>query len=288
MKLKTLAIAIMAATAPLMAQADVTISGDIGVGYMVSRGDKTDATKLSTKSFGEWGSEINFDASDKVGGITYMGHMELDINSIGGNDLRMDEVRVGAKGGFGEIWGGDVDNGCNQLDISADQTWWTGQNGAGCKGAGNAGITYKRSMGPATVSVSHNPNSANKHSAIGVSGNIGKFGLSLGYEDGILGGTDGSNIVLGLKAGFGPVTLYADWNKLDPSAAGAADVDNWGANLYYSGRVNAYIGAGENGNVSYTEVGVGKTVGKTDFILEISDNDNARETGILLGARHRF
>ena len=277
MKLRTLAIAVAVASTPMLAQADLKLSGDIGVGYTAGRtgGDGAIA---------EWGSEINVDASEKVGGITYFGHMELDVNGLDGNSLRVDEVRVGAKGGFGEVWVGHVDNGCNQLDISSDQTWWTGQNGAGCKGSSTGNIMYKRGMGPATVAVSHNPNA--DETTIGVAGNIGKFGVSAGYE--ALDGSD--NIVLGAKAGFGPVTLYADWNEQSFDAAGTPDADGWGVNLYYSQAINAYIGVGENNGTGYTEVGFGKSVGNTDFILELSQSDAAADTdtGYLLGMRHRF
>ena len=40
MKLKTLAIAVAVASMPFAAQADLKISGDIGVGYMQSKGNK--------------------------------------------------------------------------------------------------------------------------------------------------------------------------------------------------------------------------------------------------------
>ena len=277
MKLKTLAIAVAMAAVPFAAQADVTISGDIGVGYMKSQAAGSEGAIV------EWGSEVNFDASEKVGGVTYMGHMELDVNGLDGSSLRVDEVRVGAKGGFGEVWVGHADNGCDQLDITADQTWWTGQNGAGCKGTDTGNIVYKRGMGPATVALSHNPGA--DESAIGVSGNVGKFGVSAGYED-----LDGAkNIALGMKAGFGPVTVYADWNELSSDTAGVADVDGYGVNLYYSrNNLNAYVGIGENGTNGYTEAGIGKTVGKTDFILELSESDAGSGTGYLAGMRHRF
>ena len=277
MKLRTLAIAVAMASVSVAAQADLKISGDFGVGYMKGQAAGADA------SIGEWGSEINLDASEKVGGVTYMGHMELDVNGLDGTSLRVDEVRVGAKGGFGEVWVGHVDNGCNQLDISADQTWWTGQNGAGCKGATTGNIMYKRGMGPATVAISHNPGA--DETTLGVKGKVGNFGVSAGYE--ALDGSD--NVVLGLQAGMGPVTLYADWNERSYDAAGMADEDGYGVNLYYSGAVNAYVGVGENNGVGYTEAGIGKTVGMTDFILELSESDTAgTETGYLLGMRHRF
>ena len=110
MKLKTLAIAVAVASMPFAARADLKIGGDFTVGYF---GDTA-----GNKTFTENGSEINFDASETVGQLTYFGHTELDFQGSqnGGTQAKMEETRVGVKGGFGSVTMGETDNGCDATD----------------------------------------------------------------------------------------------------------------------------------------------------------------------------
>ena len=71
MKLRTLAIAVAMASVPFAAQAEFKVGGDVGVGYFKHGDGET--------FFGGHGSEVTFDASEKVGGLTFFGHFEVNV-----------------------------------------------------------------------------------------------------------------------------------------------------------------------------------------------------------------
>ena len=256
MKLKVLAVAVAASFAfPMAAQAELKIGGDVGIFY-------TDSKELQ-----ELGSEINFDGSSEIDGVTYYGHMELDVNGTG-NSVRMDEVRVGAKGGFGEVILGEVDNACDQFDPGSNDIWLGGQSSS-CGGSDVNNIVYKNTMGNASFAVSHNPNA--DESALGVKMGMGPVSVNLGYED--LDGTD--LISYGVAGSF---------NGIDVSAEGN-DNDAWGVNASYSmGNSTFWAATGHNDDVG---LGARTSHGNMDYIIEFAIPDEGG-TAYVAGLRYRF
>lgn len=283
MKMKTLAIAIALGAMPFAAQADLKISGDFGVGYF---GDATGNNEME-----EYGSEINFDATEKVGGTTFYGHTELDINGSG-NTARFEEVRVGAKGAWGDLTLGDIGNACDQLMVGGfPDKFMAPSTQGGCSNPGNDVISYKRSMGAATVGVTHSPD-ANEHNSIAVAGAFGPVGAALAVEDGDEVG--GTNIVLGLTGKIGPLAVGLRANSFDSDTAGG-DMDAIGINAKYTVGANSYyagMGKGDpatGSDVDSWTVGYNRSIGSNStFVFEAGETDGDAETSYGVGLIHAF
>ncbi len=148
MKLKTLAIAIAAASLSVSVQAyELDITGDINVGYF----HNSDETGAADRGVQEEGSEINFDVkTDKINGVTFMAHTELDAEGLlqrdGVDGLHFEELRVGAKGRFGEIWLGDVQDACGKLQKGGDYHKFLGVDSHGCEADYEGTILYTRTF----------------------------------------------------------------------------------------------------------------------------------------------
>nr|CAA6805757.1 MAG: Unknown protein [uncultured Thiotrichaceae bacterium] len=261
MKLKTLAAVVAGALVlPMMAQAEVastmSIDGDIGVAY-----------NSETETIGEIGSELNFDGAAEVDGVTYMGHFELDVNGTNSTP-NIDEVRVGAKGGFGEVWLGEVDNACDQFDPGAEDIW-IGAQSASCGGSDISSILYKNKMGNTEYAVSHNPNA--DQTAIGARFGMGPVKVNLAYED--LDGTD--LISYGVAGSFGPIAVNAEGN----------DDDDWGLNASYAANNQVFwISYGDDGVDDGVGGGYRYSHGKMDYIIEYDDPSDTTVAGM----RYRF
>lgn len=175
MKLKTLAIAIAATSLSFSAQAyELDITGDINVGYFFNSDEVGDAK--NGRGIQEEGAELNIDVkTDEVNGVTFMGHVEVDAEGLlSANDfdqggIEIHELRAGAKGRFGEIWLGDVQDACEKLQKGGDYHKFLGVDSRGCE-AENAGTilyfkTFKFKTGSGDkkqkreirAGVSHNP-----------------------------------------------------------------------------------------------------------------------------------
>ncbi len=262
MKLQILAAAVAASLAfPMAAQADVKVSGDVGVFY-----------DTQSEDIHEIGSEINFDGKTEVNGVTYMGHMELDVNNSGDTTLRMDEVRVGAKGGFGEVWLGDVDNACDQFDPDSNDIW-LGGNSDVCSKVDKNNIVYKRDFGRVGFAVSHNPE--RDINAVGAQFQLMEgVKANLGYED-IDGGDN--NTVIGLEGEFKGVALSLEAN----------DNDKWGLNASYSANGHTvWADYGDNDGDDAYGVGYRMSHGQMDYIIEYGDDGSDDRT--IAGMRYRF
>ncbi|WP_022954650.1 porin [Leucothrix mucor] len=277
MKFKTLAIAIAAATVSTAAMADghmgapeLKISGDVTVGlFQDSTGDS---------SFGGNGSEVIFNAEQKVGGVTYFGSMTANVadSQIGGGNISTDDLYVGFKGAFGEVRMGDTDNGCDAVD-----TGWVvddefiSHNSGGCAAGDQNNITYKGSRGPVTYAIGYSPDVGSGDGAtvagentvsLGIVGKIGPAAVSLGHE--VAG--DDSNTVLGVSGNFGPVAVGIRASKFEDN-----DTDV-GYTAQYSARGNKfYIGYGDvNDDANTLFLGYQRSIGSnTTFITEYVNTD---------------
>ena len=273
MKLRTLAIAVAMASVPFAAQADVTVSGDIGVGYMTS-----------SETIGEFGSEINFDASHTTNGLTYYGHAELEMDGSA-----IDELRVGVKSDrIGDIRFGHLgDNGCALVQVGGSYEVEKTHTIGGCQGGVENGVSYTRSMGKATVSVSHIPGTTDE-SSIGVAGTVGPVSASVGYTS---GDATVEGMALGLAGTIGPVAVGFRYNKLDASGSEAvhginAQYTTASGLSVYGGLQTSDAAAGDDKSMSF---GVKKVIGTTDIFFEMVDTGVAgADTDGIVGMRHRF
>ncbi len=212
MKLNVLAVAVAASLAfPMAAQADLKISGDIGLAY-----------DSEAEAFGHEGSELNLDANSQTGSVTYMGHAEVELARDEASDVKIDEIRVGAKGGFGEVWLGDVDNACDQFDPGPYDEFLS-QESSSCRGNDAYNLVYKNKINNVEFAVSHNPNE--EESAIGMRAGMGPVKVNLGYEK--LDDEkfkDDDIVSYGIKAGFNNFEVNAEGN----------DDDEWGFSAKYA------------------------------------------------------
>jgi hypothetical protein len=288
MKFKTLAIAIAAATVSTAAMADghmgapeFKISGDVTVGFFDIGGEK---------SFGGNDSELNFNASQTVGGITYFGSMTAMVDdSIDGKNIRSDDMYVGFKGGFGEVRMGDTDNGCDAVDTGwvADDNFISHESG-GCGAGDQNNITYKGSRGPVSYAVGYSPDvdagstvAGEDTVSVGIAGKVGPATVSLGYET----AGDWDNTVLGVSGNFGPVAAGIRASKAD---GGDTDV---GYTAQYSARGNKfYVGYGDiNDDMNTLFLGYNRSIGSnTTFIAEYVNVDGATDDKYAVALKHAF
>jgi len=311
MKLRTLAVAVAIAAASAAAHADkkFVVSGDIGVGYFKFGG--TDG------AIGESGSELNIDAEEKIGAVTYYGHLEIDVagdsattnfdgtsfidnNQNGIQDfdeselvviqgeanvpnLAIEELRVGAKGNFGDIRLGHLgDNGCGRVQKGGSHEVWITHVTGGCVNNASGGISYTRNLGKVEGSVSYRP--GDEEASIGLATTFGPVSASIGYTD-----LDGdTNTAMGLVGKLGPVSAGFRYGKPDGGDA------IHGINLLYktASGINVYGGvetSDPDGRDRSMSIGFKKVLGQTDFILEASDSGASNDASSYgIGMRHRF
>lgn len=294
MKFKTLATAIAAVTVSTaslagggMAMADghmgapeFKITGDVTVGYF---GDAT-----GDASFGSNGSEVIFNAEQKVGGLTYFGSMTATFGNStaanGGTDnasVDTDDLYVGFKGAFGEVRMGDTDNGCDAVDTGwvVDDEFISHKSG-GCRYSDRNNTVYKGARGPVSYALGYSPDVGINDGAatggedvvsMGIAGKVGPAAVSLGHE--IAG--DDSNTTMGVSGNFGPVAVGIRASKYEDN-----DV-NVGYTAQYAARGNKfYIGYGDVTNDLNVELadtlflGYQRSIGSnTTFIAEYVNTD---------------
>jgi hypothetical protein len=301
MKLKTLAIAVAVASVPFAAQADFAVSGDVSIGYFKD-GDNTDR-------FGANGSEVIFDASEKVGNLTYFGHFEVNVagssvdstTNVEGDSaeesritlagqLSSDDMYVGVKGAFGQVTIGDTDNGCDATDVgfvASDE--YISHDSGGCKASDQNNITYKRTAGSVTYAASYSPdvdagsaNAGEDTFAVGVKSKFGPATVSLGYESET---SRGDNIIFGVAGKFGPVTLGIRGNEFE----NGSNSTHVGYTAHYAAGSNQfYAGIGDTDRDTYF-VGYQRAIGsKSSFIAEFVEDDAEEETAVAIGFKHKF
>lgn len=305
MKLRTLVAAIAVAAVPFAAQAEFTVGGDVTIAYSQDADGET--------SLGGRGSEVIFNASEEVNGLTWFGtfsvnvagatvdsvaNVEGDSGIVGGQgatvtsagQLRSDDMYVGVKGGFGTIKVGDTDNGCDATDtgwVAPDE--FLSHSSGGCEAGDQNNITYVGTSGDIKYAVSYSPDVDNGAAnadedtfAVGVKGPIGPVTVSVGYESesGV-----GENVVLGISGNLGPVALgirASDADDLEDAHIG------YTAN-YKTGNNQFYIGIGDADDTNDVFVGYQRAIGsKTSLVAEFVEDDDNEDTEIAIGMIHRF
>ncbi|PWQ96658.1 porin [Leucothrix pacifica] len=280
MKLKTLAIAIAMGAMPFAAQAEVSIGGDVTVSY------QEDGTG-GASTFDGSGTEVIFNASEKVGGITYFGTATANLNATGSAvtaTVTPDDVHVGMKGGFGTVKIGDTVNGCDTVDTGwVAHDVFISHSSGGCKGSDTHNITYSNTRGPISYAASYSPEDSADNFAVGIKGKLGPVTASLGYEDGD-GIANGSNVTMGASGSFGPVAVGIRANKLD-----GGDTDIGYTAQYAAGANKFYMGIGDVADNDTLFLGYNRSLGKnTIAVVEFVDDDSLTDDKIAIGLKHSF
>lgn len=316
MKFKILATAIAAATVSTatlaggsamadghMGAPEFKISGDVTVGYFENQGDAT---------FGSRGSEVIFDASQKVGGTTYFGSMTANVgdSKIDNGSISTDDLYVGFKGAFGEVRIGDTDNGCDVVDTGwvADDNFDTHESG-GCAAGDQNNTTYRGSRGPVSYAIGYSPDVGVNDGAtvggedvvsVGIAGKVGPAQVSLGYESNsgnhsqTVGGVTtlmsrGENIVLGVRGDFGPVSVGVRANKFENEDFNGEDTYVGYTAQYTRGANKAYLGYGVIGDDDNSIfLGYNRALGSnTTFIAEYVGYEDSDEK-YAIALKHAF
>jgi len=163
-----LAVAIVGVAAAPMAQADVTLSGSIGIGIQ----DVNTGPELAMYADD---SALNLGASHTMdSGLTAYGNYRLD-SALTGSAPAADNVWVGIKGGFGDLRLGEVPDAAEYGQVAGDIL----------KDAGgeNTGISYTGAFGPVTLGLNFSPEENNDKVALGVKFALGGFAIGIGASD---------------------------------------------------------------------------------------------------------
>jgi len=276
MKLRTLAIAVAAATLSMSAaQAEMDISGDVTLGW-ASNQTATDSNGNAvidkTNTFGDFGSELTVKGSHKSGGLTYFSGFELDAgtskSNLGAASLNIEEIHAGVKGAFGQVVFGETDNACDKMTVGGDWNEFVGVGDRGeCSIATDKGtIRYSRALGRGEVAASHNIDTSETSFA----GKM-KFGaateVSLGYaQNSEL--TDSESVGVAVTSKMGPIQVKARGN----------DDDQWSLHGAYATGANTFhVGTDDTDDISIGYIR--QLAPKTTFHIEVLDDAGTAGVG---------
>jgi predicted porin len=311
MKKTILALAVVSIAAA--ATAEVKLSGRIGVQldnkekdttttvntFNTTTGALIDSTVTSTSkdtgraTFNDAGSEIVIDASEQIGAITAYAHTEFDYdggNNSGTDDssLKVDEVRVGLKGSFGDVQLGDVASACDDLSVGdTHEIIYDGQARAGC-GDGyyddneDAGIKYTGTFGPVKAAVSYRPDekSGEDELSVAVQGTIGPVKAALAHTSyhGSSAGEGEETIFAGVEGTYAGVNLGLQYHTMDGNNSDGDGIELNAAYNLPKGKIYAGYGTGEL-NTNKTAPGAGTNEDKKGFMVGYTHNLSSRTIG---------
>jgi len=174
-----LAVAIAGIAAAPVAQADVTLSGYIGI---ILGSDDSDDAELA---FSSDDSTLNVAATHELNsGLTGYGHWRVDGGLSNGGSIDADNIHVGVKGGFGDIRVGEVPDALEFGQVAGDILFDIGGE--------ERGVSYTGSFGPATIGLNWSPvgneNGAKSGGgsdkiAAGIKFSAGGFAIGVGAGD---------------------------------------------------------------------------------------------------------
>ncbi len=200
MKKSALALAIAAVAAAPMAQADVTMSGYIGI--ILGSSDADDAEL----SFASDDSTLNVSASHEMNsGLTGYGNYRTDFGLSNGGGGDADNIHIGIKGGFGDLRVGEVPDASEYGQVAGDILADIGGE--------ERGISYTGSFGAATVGVNYSPEGDNDRIGAGIKFSVGGFALGVGGANNT--GADTTTLSAGASFGFGGASLAVAFKDFD-------------------------------------------------------------------------
>lgn len=210
---KTAAALVLAgvAAAP-MAQAEVTLSGSIGINLGSSDADGAELT------FSGDDSTLNLAASHEMSnGLTGYGNYRLD-GALTGSTPATDNLWLGMKGDFGDIRIGEVPDASEYGQVAGDIMEDIGGE--------NAGLSYTGSFGSATVGVNWSPEGNTDRFGAGAKFTAGGFGIGLGFG----GVGDDSVISAGASFGLGGASVAVAYKDFDNDKATIGAKASWAVN----------------------------------------------------------
>lgn len=176
-KKTAMAVAIAGIAVAPMAQADVTLSGYIGVILGGSDSDvmNDDGTTAGDPLLSSDDSSLNVSASHTMNnGLTGYGNYRLD-SGLTGSSPAGDNIWVGMKGGFGDIRIGEVPDALEYGQVAGDILADIGGE--------NQGISYTGAFGPVTLGLNWSPQRNSDHTGVGVKFSLGGFAIGVGAGD---------------------------------------------------------------------------------------------------------
>lgn len=218
-----MAVALASMAAAPLAQADVTLSGYIGV--IIGGSDFEDPVTgddgPGDLTMSSDDSTLNVAATHTMNsGLTAYGNYRLD-SGLTGSTPAGDNVWVGVKGGFGDIRLGEVPDALEYGQVANDALFDIGGE--------NAGISYTGAFGPVTLGLNWSPQNNSDKTSAGIKFALGGFNIGVGGSD-IDGETRTS---AGASFSFaGASVALALKNVADP-AGGGEDFSTVGAQIGY-------------------------------------------------------
>lgn len=172
-----MAVALASMAAAPLAQADVTLSGYIGV--IIGGSDFEDPVTgddgPGDLTMSSDDSTINVAASHTMNsGLTAYGNYRLD-SGLTGSTPAGDNVWVGIKGGFGDIRLGEVPDASEYGQVAGDALLDVGGE--------NAGISYTGAFGPVTLGLNWSPQNNSDRTGAGIKFALGGFNIGIGAAD---------------------------------------------------------------------------------------------------------
>lgn len=208
-----LAVAFAGMAAAPLAQADVTLSGYVGVILGSSDADDAELTLASDDS------TINVHATHELNnGLTGYGTVRFDGGLT--DDVPVsDGIKVGVKGGFGDFRMGDTFNPVKygqQNDILTDIGDTSPIDGVG--DLEEQAIGYEGSFGPATVGIVWSPAGNRDLIGAGIKFNFGGFSFGAGGGTADVGTGTGDSLTVGsvgAKYSFGGGSIGVGYKEHD-------------------------------------------------------------------------
>lgn len=193
------AVALASMVAAPLAQADVTLSGYIGIILEGSDEDDIDVfdddgafveeLRPGDPEFTSDDSSLNIAASAPMfGGLTAYGNYRLD-SGLTGSTPAGDNVWIGFRGGFGDVRIGEVPDATEYGQVANDALFDIGGE--------DAGISYTGVVGPVTFGANWSPQNNSDRTAVGVKFGAFGFGIGIGVAD------DDGDTLTSVGASFG-------------------------------------------------------------------------------------
>lgn len=209
-----LAVAIAGVAAAPLAQADVTLSGQVAIGIH----DRNWGPELAM--YGD-DSTINVGASHTMNsGLTGYANYRLDSN-VTGSTPAGDNVYVGIKGGFGDLRIGEVPDATEYGQVAGDIMKDVGGE--------NAGISYTGSFGPVSLGLNWSPegddpagNASTNKVGVGVKFSLGGFAIGAGTSSSDLDASVDTSV--GASFSFAGASVGVALKDLDDGSDGSLGV----------------------------------------------------------------
>ncbi len=226
-KKTALAVALAGMAATPFAQADVTLSGYIGIILGGSDAEIVDEDtgevddSVGDPAFSSDDSTINASATHTMNnGLTAYGNYRLD-SGLTGSTPAGDNVWVGIRGGFGDIRLGEVPDALEYGQVANDALFDIGGE--------NAGISYTGGFGPVTLGVNWSPQNDSDKTSAGVKFALGGFNIGVGVSD--IDGETRSSVGAGFS--FAGASVAVALKDVADNPAGAADFSTVGFQVGY-------------------------------------------------------